>query len=498
MPRTIKIGKSPENDFVINNPTVSRSHAVLTVADDNRHAILRDLGSKNGTYVDGVRITKEVEVNLGSQLRFGAETVGFSNIISRTKVSALLVNHDPNIRIIGRGPECNIRFNYDDVSSRHAILSKRADGAVYLEDSGSRNGTFVNGERITSRILKPGDKVTITRKYSLEWETIYAPINPPTPGPIINVWKRVVSISVALLAIGLIGVAVYYWWTNRQWDKERIYKEYHSAVCWVYVQYGYKVMIDGENFTPTLCRLCKIEPSDLVYMEDDELKSGSVGAQGTAFFISNDGKLATNLHITRPWLFSDDKEKIELGVNKIIALLSTQDPLLSRSQVKIEGVIEGMYVIPDGLPVSEGNAIKVMEIRGGDDINRDVAIIQTETRELPSKVKNIIDINDADLSDECLVEGKNIFTIGFPYGAQIAMNSNQELKNQVHGGSITQNRGDYEFGHDAETAGGASGSPILNDKGKLIGIHHAGMTGVTGAQGFNWAVKAKYISDLLK
>ena len=78
------------------------------------------------------------------------------------------------------------------------------------------------------------------------------------------------------------------------------------------------------------------------------------------------------------------------------------------------------------------------------------------------------------------------------------MNSNLELKNQVHGGSITQNRGDYEFGHDAETAGGASGSPIINDKGKLIGIHHAGMTGVTGAQGFNWAIKAKYISELLK
>ena len=157
-----------------------------------------------------------------------------------------------------------------------------------------------------------------------------------------------------------------------------------------------------------------------------------------------------------------------------------------------------MVVIPDGLPVSDGNAIRVTEIKGYDDIKKDVAVIQTETRELPSRVKNVIDINDADLSDDCLTEGRTVFTIGFPYGAEIAMNSNQELKNQVHGGSVTQNRGDYEFGHDAETAGGASGSPIINDKGKLIGIHHAGMTGVTGAQGFNWAIKAKYISDLLK
>jgi hypothetical protein len=39
---------------------------------------------------------------------------------------------------------------------------------------------------------------------------------------------------------------------------------------------------------------------------------------------------------------------------------------------------------------------------------------------------------------------------------------------------------------------------MINDKGRLVGIHHAGMTGVTGAQGFNRAIKAKYIYDLLK
>ena len=233
-------------------------------------------------------------------------------------------------------------------------------------------------------------------------------------------------------------------------------------------------------------------------MEGDDLKAGAVGAQGTAFFITKDGKLATNLHITRPWLFSNDADELESGVNKILAILAaTQNPLLSRSQVKVEGVIEGMYIVPDGLPVSEGNAIKVTEVKGYDDINKDVAIIQTETRELPSRVKNIIDIKKADSSEDCLTEGRTVYTIGFPYGAQIAMNSNQELKNQVHGGSITQNRGDYEFGHDAESAGGASGSPIINDKGRLIGIHHAGMTGVTGAQGFNMGIKVKYIIDLM-
>ena len=157
-----------------------------------------------------------------------------------------------------------------------------------------------------------------------------------------------------------------------------------------------------------------------------------------------------------------------------------------------------MDIVPDGLPISESNAIECEEIKGYDDVNKDVAILQTKTRKLPIDVKNIIDINKADLSEDVLTEGRTVFTIGFPYGADIALDSNQDLKNQVHDGAVTQNRGDYEFGHDAETAGGASGSPIFNDKGKLIGVHHAGMTGVTGAQGFNRAIKAKYVVDLVK
>ena len=96
------------------------------------------------------------------------------------------------------------------------------------------------------------------------------------------------------------------------------------------------------------------------------------------------------------------------------------------------------------------------------------------TLNLPEHVTNFIDINKADASEDAIKEGKTIFTIGFPYGTEMAMNSNQELKNQVHKGSVTQNRGEYDFGHDAVTAGGASGSPIINDKGRLVGIHHSG------------------------
>jgi pSer/pThr/pTyr-binding forkhead associated (FHA) protein len=53
--------------------------------------------------------------------------------------------------IIGRDPTCDIRVREGQVSRRHAQIVR--DGADYfLEDMGSANGTFLNGERIVDRV----------------------------------------------------------------------------------------------------------------------------------------------------------------------------------------------------------------------------------------------------------------------------------------------------------------------------------------------------------
>ena len=495
--RTIKIGRSKDNDCVFEPESVSRSHAVLTQEKDQRWK-LKDLNSKHGTYVNGKRIT-EMEVRDTDTIKFGSVLTSISGIIEKTNET--VVKPGPNIpigaqsRTIGKNPENQIRLNHDDVSRKHAILYKMPNGDIVIEDCRSKNGTFVNGVKVTSQKLHPGDKVTITRNYPLEWESIFG----STPEPN-TLWKKVLKVAaiiVAIVCIGGVGKWIYDEFF-RTFTLEEVYAKYNTSVCWVYAEYGYKVYIDGNDHTKELCRICEIEEQELVHFEDGDLKSGPTQAQGTAFFISDDGKLATNLHITRPWLFTRDTEQLEKGMNKIVALASIGNPLLSRSQVKVDGIMTAMYIIPNDLPISNSNAVECSEVNGSNDINKDVAIIQTKSRALPQQVKRVIDLSKADISEKSLKVGKTVYTIGFPYGATIAMNSNQELKNQGHSGVITQNRGDYEFGHDAETASGASGSPIFNDRGRLIGIHHAGLTGVTGAQGFNMGIKAKYIIELLK
>jgi pSer/pThr/pTyr-binding forkhead associated (FHA) protein len=65
----VNIGRGDYNDVVIADPSVSTMHAKL----QRREAIwiLTDLGSTNGTYVEGERLTGEVPLTPGTTLRFG-------------------------------------------------------------------------------------------------------------------------------------------------------------------------------------------------------------------------------------------------------------------------------------------------------------------------------------------------------------------------------------------------------------------------------------------
>ena len=65
---------------------------------------------------------------------------------------------------IGRHPLSDVRFDAErdlDVSSRHAAVIRQPDGAAFvIQDLGSRNGTFVNGKRITADTpLQDGDVI---------------------------------------------------------------------------------------------------------------------------------------------------------------------------------------------------------------------------------------------------------------------------------------------------------------------------------------------------
>lgn len=63
------VGRKPDASLCIPIPTVSREHAELTVLD--KGMLLRDLGSTNGTFVNGTRINQPCAVHHGDLLQFG-------------------------------------------------------------------------------------------------------------------------------------------------------------------------------------------------------------------------------------------------------------------------------------------------------------------------------------------------------------------------------------------------------------------------------------------
>ncbi len=63
--------------------------------------------------------------------------------------------------IIGRSSELDMVLVEDMVSRKHAKITVAGDGKITIEDLGSTNGTFVNGEKVKQSRIKEGDRILI-------------------------------------------------------------------------------------------------------------------------------------------------------------------------------------------------------------------------------------------------------------------------------------------------------------------------------------------------
>ena len=161
--RVVTVGRSPENDIVLDHPTVSGRHAKLVVRGDR--AELEDIGSANGTSVgDRTRRVQKATISRNDVVFFGALRVPAARLLGGAESPApvrqlAVVDFTGDVMVFGRDPSCDQRLDYPMISSRHARLTRRADG-LSLEDLGSSNGTFVNGKRITRPVsIRPGDVI---------------------------------------------------------------------------------------------------------------------------------------------------------------------------------------------------------------------------------------------------------------------------------------------------------------------------------------------------
>jgi hypothetical protein len=68
-------------------------------------------------------------------------------MISQGNQAGLSAELSAGVVMIGRGADCQLILDDDYVSTRHARVVSTPNG-IYVEDLGSTNGTYVNGQRI--------------------------------------------------------------------------------------------------------------------------------------------------------------------------------------------------------------------------------------------------------------------------------------------------------------------------------------------------------------
>ncbi len=79
---------------------------------------------------------------------------------------------DGDLISIGRDSSNEITVNDAEISRRHSRLSFQG-GKYVLEDMGSTNGTFVNGQRLTGpRVLKSGEVVSLGEQIVFVYEAV--------------------------------------------------------------------------------------------------------------------------------------------------------------------------------------------------------------------------------------------------------------------------------------------------------------------------------------
>lgn len=191
---SILIGRGSRNEIVIEDNEVSREHCRLMRV--NTHYELSDLGSSNGTFVNGQRLSEpwllraDCLIELGDSITLayhltdeagdGGELPGEAETQTEELFFVVTVVSQPNRAIyplrgetvdIGRGVANDIIIVEAEMSRNHMRL-KRTDKGYVLIDLNSTNGTSVNGVDVRQpTLLTPGDVIRVGTTITIQYTT---------------------------------------------------------------------------------------------------------------------------------------------------------------------------------------------------------------------------------------------------------------------------------------------------------------------------------------
>ena len=170
------VGSGEESHIKLDNNRVSRSHLQI-IYTDKGDLNVQDLGSTNGTFLNGIRIEDSKLLKHKDKLQLAG--VNDILILVEEPNAKDITGEDYNLFnklktksriVIGRNSDCDVVLNYNTISKFHTSITlskshQNSENNIYLiKDLDSTNGTFVNGRKI-KRVTKINihDKIYIGR-----------------------------------------------------------------------------------------------------------------------------------------------------------------------------------------------------------------------------------------------------------------------------------------------------------------------------------------------
>jgi pSer/pThr/pTyr-binding forkhead associated (FHA) protein len=183
----ISIGRSATNDLVVDDAYVVEKHIEVHVSHEK--LTLKNLQPSKPVKVNGKDVPLTCPLHEDDEITIGDIVLVVIDPKRESKIAtveaanstqlrplpaaatgtgwALKANHTAlanrvfplkDLTVVGRAAECDICLSTAHLSRRHAQLQV-VDGALYVKDLGSANGTFLNGKQVMEARVKRGDEL---------------------------------------------------------------------------------------------------------------------------------------------------------------------------------------------------------------------------------------------------------------------------------------------------------------------------------------------------
>jgi S1-C subfamily serine protease len=381
---------------------------------------------------------------------------------------------------VGRSETSDLRFDAHkdiDVSGHHAEL-RLSDGRYLVQDRGSTNGTFVNGQRVPAdgaRELKDGDRVLFggngpeievhfqDRRGNTE-ERIAVAVKKQTAG-----LQKILVAAVAVLVVGL-GGAYYIGQraSRRQLEEFRQMLAMNDSVAAI-LQGG----MSGSDtaFVNELQRKSEALRAALATASTDAMRDSLHRA-----IEANEARMRRMVQMDLPAINTRNSPAVAILVSEIdgtsfagTGFSISPDGLLltNRHNVRNEDGRQASRIAVKFVNTGEwkpAHVVKVSDVAG-----EDLALIQMDEPGPYPVIEGISSGNDVS-------EGISVVTIGFPLGYETPQEGEGNAfvaKSTLNPGTISK-RTSSVLQIDSYASHGSSGSPVFSARGLVVGVVYGG------------------------